>query len=98
MLLNVFTLAGLVLIALLLLILVEYEVERRKLKQEIRLMYEDMGFRISSHIERTFRHAKEVRYTLPHVLYKESPKKNTIVKEVCEAFYEALLAHIKSPR
>ncbi|MBZ0201573.1 MAG: hypothetical protein K8I03_01000 [Ignavibacteria bacterium] len=85
----------LVIIAILLVVIVEYEIERRNMKKEIHLVYRDMGFRISAHIERTLKHANAVRHKLSNELYLNSPRKNDVIKEVCNAFYEQLSNKLK---
>lgn len=86
----------LLVIIILLFTIIGYERDRRKLKKEIRIVYQDMGFRISAHIEQMLKHAKAMRHRLPNELYIKSPKKNNIVKEVCCAFYEALKARLEN--
>lgn len=85
-----------VVIAILSLVIIEYEIDRRRLKREMRRVYQNMGFRISAQIERTFKYANTVRYKLSNELYIGSLKKNTIVKEVCNAFYEAIKARFEN--
>ena len=84
-----------VVIAILSLVIIEYEIDRRRLKREMRRVYQDMGFRISAQIERTCKYANTVRHKLSNELYKESLKKNTIVKEICNLFYEELSNKLK---
>jgi antitoxin component of RelBE/YafQ-DinJ toxin-antitoxin module len=73
-------------------IIIEYEKDRRKLKKEIHIIYKDMGFRISAHIEQMLKHANALKHRLPTELYIKSPKKNAIVMEVCTAFYEGIIS------
>lgn len=98
MLFGTILIVELIIIAILLLVIVEYEIDRRKLKREIRLVYQDMGFRISAHIERTLNHVNAMRHKLSAELYAQSPKKNAIVKEICDLFYQTIKSQIKSPR
>lgn len=86
----------LLVIIFLLFTIIGYERDRRKLKKEIRVVYQDMGFRISAHIEQMLKHANTLRHRLPNELYVKSPKKNNIVKEVCTAFYEAIKARLEN--
>lgn len=77
-------------------IIIGYERDLRKLKKEIKVVYQGIGFRISAHIEQIQKHANSIRHRLPNELYIKSPKKNSIVKEVCSAFYEAIKARFEN--
>lgn len=96
--LSTISIIQLVVIAILLIVIVDYEIERRNMKYEARLLYSDMGFRLSAHIERTLNHVNAMRHKLSAELYVESPKKNAIVKEICDLFYQTIKSQIKSPR
>ena len=85
-------------IVILLIIIIEYEIDRRNRNKEIKQIHSDMRYRISSRAEQTIKYANALRYKLQSEMYIQSPKKNAIVKEVCDAFYEALLAQIKTSR
>jgi len=85
-------------IVILLIVIIEYEIDRRNRNKEIKQIHSDMRYRISSRTELMSKYANALRYKLPSKLYIQSPKKNAILKEVCDAFYEALLAQIKTSR
>lgn len=78
-------------IIILVCIILEYEKVRRKLKQEITQLYQDIGLRMSGLIMQITKHAEMLRHTIPKDLYTKSCKKNAIVKETCITFYERLI-------
>jgi hypothetical protein len=69
--------------------------ERFGLTLENSKLYADMGFRISAHIDNMIKRANNIRYKLPTELYSQSVKKNAIVQETCNRFYEELSNKLK---
>lgn len=74
----------------------EYYRERDSLKVSIIKLQQDMGYRMSAHIEILIKKANSIRYKIPTELYSKSIRKNTIVKETCQKFYEELITGYKS--
>jgi len=69
--------------------------ERFKLTRENSKLYTDMGYRISAHIENTLKQAHAIRHKLINELYTKSLRKNAIVQETSNAFYEQLSNKLK---
>jgi len=95
MLVTAIAIIELVIIILLVFVIREYGKERSKLKKEISVLHQDIGYRMSAHIDIMFKHANAIRHILPKELYIKSPKKNNIVKETCNLFYEKLINKLK---
>lgn len=74
----------------------EYYIERDSLKASIIKLQQDMGYRMSAHIEILLKKANNIRHKLPTELYLKSIKKNPIVKETSQKFYEELVKGYKS--
>lgn len=68
----------------------EYYIERESLRMSIEGLQQDMGYRMSAHIETLLNKAHNIRHKIPAEFYSKSIKKNAIVREACEKFYEAL--------
>lgn len=68
----------------------EYYKERESLKDSIVQLQQDMGYRMSAHIEILLKKAKTIRHKLPTELYAKSMRKSEIVKQTCERFYDEL--------
>ncbi len=69
----------------------EYYIERDSLRMSIARLQQDMGYRMSAHIETLLKKAHNIRHKIPAEFYSKSIRKNAIVKETCERFYEALI-------
>ena len=85
----------LVLIIILMYCLKEYYKERDSLKATIVQLHQDMGFRISAHIESMLTKAQKLKHKIPAELYTKSLRKNAIVKETCDRFYDELTRQFK---
>lgn len=68
----------------------EYYIERDSLKASINKLQLDIGYRMSAHIEILLKKAHNIKHKIPTEFYSKSIKKNAIVKETCEKFYEEL--------
>lgn len=69
----------------------EYYKERDSLKNSIIKLQQDMGYRKSAHIENMLKKAHNIRHKLPTELYAKSIRKNAVVIETCQKFYEELI-------
>ena len=69
----------------------EYYKERESLRMSIARLQQDMGYRMSAHIEMLLKKAHNIRHKIPAEFYFKSIKKNEIVKQTCERFYDELI-------
>lgn len=71
----------------------EYIKERNELRLQINSVHVHARFKISAVTTSLLKKADSIRQNLPTELYPHSFKKNTVVKETSDRFYELLTKH-----
>ena len=67
--------------------------EQNAMQDEMNGVYKAMEYKVSDRTKQIFDQANSIRLKLPTELYPHSFKKNTVVKETCDRFYELLTKH-----
>lgn len=80
-------------IILLLFVIKGYGKERDRMKLENSALFEHARFKVSVVTSSLLKKADSIRLNLPNEMYTGSFKKNTIVKETSDRFYELLTKH-----